>query len=57
VPFVCFSFSLQTREVRNIDSLSCADGEGHWPRIVGALIPYVYSVKEMKKRLSPNKGL
>jgi hypothetical protein len=34
--FACFS--LQTRYVRSIDSLSCADSEGHRPKIIGAPI-------------------
>jgi hypothetical protein len=36
VPFACFP--LQTRQVRSIDSLSCADSEGHRPRVIGAPI-------------------
>jgi hypothetical protein len=36
VPFACVS--LQTRYVRSIDLLSCADSAGHRPRIIGAPI-------------------
>jgi hypothetical protein len=42
---VSLSLSLQTRQVRSIDSLSCADSEGHQPRIIGTPIRdtlYVY---------------
>jgi hypothetical protein len=33
-------FSLQTRKVRSIDSLSCANSEGHRPSIIGAPISF-----------------
>jgi hypothetical protein len=40
-------FSLQTRQVRSIGSLSCADSEGHRPTIIGG------PVREALTPLSP----